>query len=407
MDNILYFTVRQNLLKKKNALFEAIKEEEKKIGYYHLPFGNIQKIQAQLQSFNDEIKDIVVIGIGGSSLGTKAIYNFLKPQKSFAKRLFFLESTDPLHIQNIQNQIDLKKTHFFIISKSGTTLETIALFKYFFNKCKKEQFSFISELNSPLAKVAKELNASFFEIPKSVGGRFSVLSNVGLVPLAMVGVDIDKLLLGARKIYKSFFEDGYIKDTLLKKALFYAKKHQQFHINVLFAYSESFKYFVQWYIQLWGESLGKRQKHSIFNVGLTPIGLIGPEDQHSFLQLIMEGTRDKTITFLTIKNFMQDLSIPDISFEPLKELDMLNNLSFDTLINLQSQSIKEALLMQEDIPVDEIILENVDEESIGKLIFYYELLTSLVGYLIDVNTYNQPGVELGKKILKEKLKDCK
>ena len=129
MENILYFSVRQNLLKKKNELFEAIKEEEKKIGYYHLPFSNTQKIKAQLQHLNSEIQDIVVIGIGGSSLGAKAVYNFLKPQKSFAKRLFFLESTDPLHIQNIQNQIDLKKTHFFIISKSGTTLETIALFK--------------------------------------------------------------------------------------------------------------------------------------------------------------------------------------------------------------------------------------------------------------------------------------
>ncbi|HGZ71162.1 MAG TPA: glucose-6-phosphate isomerase, partial [Nitratifractor sp.] len=155
------------------------------------------------------------------------------------------------------------------------------------------------------------------------------------------------------------------------------------------------------------ESLGKKQRNSAFNVGLTPIGLIGPKDQHSFLQLIMEGTRDKSITFIEIADFQNELEIPDISLEYLEEMDLLNGVKFSELISMQSQSVLEALLEEGDIPIDEIIIDRVDEASMGELIYYYELLTSLVGELIDVNTYDQPGVEAGKIILKEKLQQRK
>jgi glucose-6-phosphate isomerase len=157
-------------------------------------------------------------------------------------------------------------------------------------------------------------------------------------------------------------------------------------------------------VQLWGESLGKFQRHSAFNVGLTPIGLIGPKDQHSFLQLIMEGTRDKSVTFIKIENFNDNITIPPISLPNLESLDTLNNLSFSELITMQCDSVLEALQDQKDIPLDSISITSVTEENIGSLIFYYELLTSLVGELIDVNTYDQPGVEAGKIILKNKLK---
>ncbi len=403
MENNLYFELKPSLLKYKGELFNAICEEKKSIGYYSLPFGDIKPLIDFEKGFGEDIESIAVIGIGGSSLGAKAVYNFLKPVKEFKRKLYFFETTDPLNIAELESRIDLKKAHFLIVSKSGSTLETIALFKYFLNKCDKEQFSFITELDSPLAKLAETMDAKIFEIPKNVGGRFSVLSSVGLIPLILAGIDIEALLNGAKKVHNSFFNDGYLKDTLLKKALFFAKNHQEYNINLLFAYSESFKYFVQWYIQLWGESLGKKQKDSIFNVGVTPVGLIGPQDQHSFLQLIVEGTRNKTVTFMKIKNFKQNLKVPDISLDFLQKLDIINGIAFDELINKQSDSIKEALLLQDDIPIDEIIIDEVNEEAIGKLIFYYELLTSLMGILIDVNTYNQPGVELGKSILKEKL----
>jgi glucose-6-phosphate isomerase len=163
------------------------------------------------------------------------------------------------------------------------------------------------------------------------------------------------------------------------------------------------RYFSEWYVQLWGESLGKRQKHSAFNVGLTPIGLIGPKDQHSFLQLIMEGTRDKSVTFIKVEDFEDSMEIPDITLPYLESLDTINRLSFSTLINLQCDSVVEALESEGGVPIDTITIPKIDEFNIGSLIFYYELLTSLVGELIDVETYNQPGVEAGKIILNKKL----
>ena len=140
-------------------------------------------------------------------------------------------------------------------------------------------------------------------------------------------------------------------------------------------------------------------------MGLTPIGLIGPKDQHSFLQLIMEGTRNKSVTFIKIEDFNENIIIPDITLPHLEMLDTLNNLPFSKLINMQCDSVIESLQEQEDIPLDTITIQSVTEDNIGSLIFYYELLTSLVGELIDVNTYDQPGVEAGKIILKKKLQE--
>jgi len=204
-------------------------------------------------------------------------------------------------------------------------------------------------------------------------------------------------------IKESFFNNGYAQEMLLEKAVYYAKNHAQYNLNCIFAYSETLNYFCEWYVQLWGESLGKHQRHSAFHVGLTPIGLIGPKDQHSFLQLIMEGKRNKSVTFIKIEDFDDNISIPDITLPHLEMLDTLNDLPFSKLINMQCDSVMESMEAQKDIPLDSIILPEVNENAIGSLIYYYELLTSLMGELIDVNTYDQPGVEAGKIILKTKL----
>ena len=406
MINRLYFDIEDKELTTK--AFDAIVKEQKSIGYYSLPEADISEMLEFTGSIDGSIKTIAVTGIGGSSLGAKAVYDFVKPIKNLNRELIFFESTDPLNIEALLNGIDLKKTLFIITSKSGTTVETIAVFKYIYSLLKSlDNFIFITDNDSKLEKFAKKNAAKVFNIPGNVGGRFSVLSSVGLVPLSLAGIDVKKLLNGAAKIKDSFFNDGYIKETLLKKALFIAKNHENYNINVIFAYTEQLRYFTQWYVQLWGESLGKRQEHSAFNVGLTPIGLIGPKDQHSFLQLIVEGNRDKTVTFLNIEDFQNNLAIPNVSFESLEELDILNSITFNDIITMQSEAVKESLLNKKDIPIDELILKDVGESSIGELIYYYELLTSLVGFLMDVNTYNQPGVEEGKIILKNKLKDLK
>jgi glucose-6-phosphate isomerase len=405
MKNRLHFDVCKRQTQEKKSLLLAIERERSLVGYYNLPDENIDEILAYRDQFDEQVESIVVLGIGGSSLGAKAIYEFLKPTKRPLRKLYFFESTDPLNIMDLLSKIDIEKSHFLVISKSGTTVETISIFKYFYAKHRDANlYTFITDSNSPLDYFAQEIGSKVFYLPSGVGGRFSVLSVVGLLPLALCGIDIALLLVGASRVKESFFNDGYLQESLLNKAIFYAKYHTTYNINCLFAYSETLRYFAEWYVQLWGESLGKRQSNSAFNVGVTPIGLIGPKDQHSFLQLIVEGTRDKSITFIKIDDFQNELKIPEISLPHLEGLDILNGVTFHDLITMQSDSVIEALLAQGDIPLDEIIIERVSEECIGKLIYYYELLTSLVGQLINVDTYNQPGVESGKVILKEKLK---
>jgi len=406
MENRLFFSHEHQRYEERERLFSKIEQERDSIGYYSLPREEIAPVLNFAKEFDPNIETIVVLGIGGSSLGAKAIYKFLKPMKKLRRKIIFFESTDPLNIATQLEQIEWGKTHFFIISKSGGTVETISIFKYIFASHQESQsYTFITDRGSNLDKFAQELGSKIFYLPPNVGGRFSVLSVVGLVPLAVCGVDIEALLEGANGIENSFFYDGKFKDLLLNKAIFYAKNQNRYNINCLFAYSETLQYFAQWYVQLWGESLGKKQRHSLFNVGLTPIGLIGPKDQHSFLQLIMEGTRDKSVTFIKVDKFEHNLHVPKITLKHLESLDRLNGLSFHALINMQCDSVIESLQNEKDIPLDEIRIPSVNEKSIGELIYYYELLTSLVGELLDVDTYNQPGVEAGKIILKKKLEN--
>ena len=404
MENKLYFNVENSNSQQKQNLIDAIDKESKEIGYYKLPTQNIDEILTFVENFDESIKNIVVLGIGGSSLGSKAIYEFLKPMEKPKRKLFFFESTDPLNIADTLKKLDIDKTHFLIISKSGGTVETISIFKYIFAPNQdKDSYTFITDRGSNLEKFALDLGSKCLYLPDNVGGRFSVLSVVGLLPLALCGIDIKELLRGASEVSDAYFKNGKLTETFLNKAMFYANNHKKYNINCLFAYTETLQYFTEWYVQLWGESLGKLERDSETHTGLTPIGLIGPKDQHSFLQLIMEGKRDKSVTFIKVQEFEHEMYIPSITLKHLEALDSLNNIAFHELINMQCDSVIEALKNEQDIPLDEIIIPDVSASSIGALMYYYELLTSLTGELLNVNTYNQPGVEAGKIILKEKL----
>jgi len=393
-----FYQIRSN-----DYIIEQLRAQRESIGYYRLPFANTTKIKEFASSIDKDT--IVIIGIGGSSLGASSIYDFLKTKKSL-KNLIFMESTDPIDISSKLNSLDLDNTLFITISKSGTTVETIAILKYLSTKIKfnKENLVVISEKDTPLMKFANENELITFEVPKNVGGRFSVFSVVGLVPLACVGVDIDNMLNGAKKIYESFFERAKIYDILMEKARFIVENKHRFNINVLFSYSSSLESFNKWYVQLWAESLGKINKNGT-RQALTPVGLVGPVDQHSFLQLIMEGKRDKTVTFIKVKDFEEHIVVPQNS--PIKELDYLEGVSFSKLIAMQADATIEAIKKEGDIPFDVITIDKVDEYNIAELIFIYELLVSIIGAFLQINTYDQPGVESGKKILKEKLKELK
>ncbi len=392
-------------------IFAEIKKERESIGYYSLPYIDTKGLKTKLDDLNFTQKQIAIIGIGGSTLGTYAIYNFMKYNKqcskSLKKELFFFESTDPVNLNGTLNQLDLSDTLFIVISKSGTTIETISIFKYLMSivKIDKSNLLIITENDSKLNTFAKVNDINSFDIPKNVGGRFSVLSNVGLIPLYLAGFDIDELLKGARKTSDSFFDKKKLFKHIIKKARTYYEFKDVYNMNAIFSYSQLLEGFNKWYVQLWGESLGKIDTNNT-NHGLTPIGLLGPVDQHSFLQLIVEGQRDKTVTFIKIKDFKDNTKIAPISLAGLEDLDYINNLDFKELINQQADatiaSVKE---YKKDIPIDIIEIEEISEYEIGKLLFYYELLTSVVGKFLRINTYDQPGVEGGKIILKEMLKN--
>jgi len=389
-------------IKSNDEILNNLKEELGDIGYYSLHGQDISSILSYAKQVTKDY--IYVVGIGGSSLGTKSIYTFLRTTHNFKKKLFFLDTIDPLRINYLLNLGDLNNSQFIIISKSGSTIEPISILKYLSARIKisKDNCSVIAGKNTPLWDFASKNNIGSFLIPENVGGRFSVFSPVGLLPLAIIGVDIQKLLDGCKIVHESFFNKREYFDLIINKARFLVENKSRFPMNIVFSYSSVFRDFNRWFVQLWAESLGKKNINAT-RQGLTPISLIGPDDQHSFLQLIMDGPRDKTITIFKINNFKDESLIPDKEIFSCLNLDFLNNKSFNDLINLQADSTYEAILHEKDIPCDKITITTIDEINIAKLMYRFFLLTSSVGSFMQINTYDQPGVELGKKILKNKF----
>jgi glucose-6-phosphate isomerase len=391
-------------IKSNTEIFERIKAEREEVGYYGLPYQETTKIKNYVATIAK--KHIVVIGIGGSSLGARAIYEFLLPSNSYDKDLLFLETIDPLEVNHSLKRIDLDETQFVIISKSGNTLETISLFKYLNSliEINNTNCTIISEAKSDLTVFANDNNIKAFDLAENVGGRFSVFSVVGLVPLAMVGIDIDNLLNGCKRVSNSFFEQTDYYKPIIRKARFLVENKGRFNINAIFCYSSSLESFNKWYVQLWAESLGKVNINDT-RQALTPIALVGPVDQHSFLQLIMDGIRDKTVTFIKIGDLKDSTTIPKSNGDKFKKLDLeyIDGLSFNELLNRQADATIQSVEAQKDIPCDVITISTVDEYNIAKLMFSYQLMVSVIGQFLQINTYDQPGVESGKVILKESL----
>ncbi|MDD5717948.1 MAG: glucose-6-phosphate isomerase [Sulfuricurvum sp.] len=390
--------------------FEAVRYEAQSgtVGYYHLPKTS-QALVDELKSVYHEIdrrfNTIAIVGIGGSSLGIKAIERLLRPNTPNAKNFVYLENSDPISIMSEMKQIDKFRTLFVVISKSGGTVETLSIFKRLVASFElklenSDQIYVVSDEDSILSRFADENNLRRFVIPANVGGRFSILSAVGMVPLTLAGFDTAAILQGAQTFLDRFWNRE--EEHMLKKAAYYVTHSEQYPMNVLFAYSDTFEEFGKWVVQLWGESLGKKNRRGE-RVGLTPISLIGSVDQHSFLQLIIEGPLNKTVTFMHVEHSEEHLMIPNMSLKHLEKSDFVNGISFNALINAQCMATMQSVL-QSGVSVDEIAWKQIDEGSVGEMILYYELLTSISGALLEISTYDQPGVEIGKLILAEYFK---
>ena len=348
----------------------------KKVGFWDLPFDKDLPVQCRnmAQNVRGRFQNLLVLGIGGSSVGLKALSHPLW-QEANPLRLMIQESPDPASVEKIAKVLDWKRTCINVISKSGNTIETITLFEHFL-KILKEKVGdgwrdhlvvTTEEGDGKLFQLASKEKLIHFSIPQNVGGRYSVFSAAALFPLACIGVDIQKLLCGAAgAVEKSTntYHNGLIHYLL-------NKDHGK-NISVMMTYSDSLRDFGLWYSQLWAESLGKNGK------GQTPLVAQGPQDQHSLAQLFLDGPKDKIVTFIKVTPHKGD---------KLGEL-------MEKECNATAQALHES-----GCPSVTITLPTVNEETLGKLLMTYQIQTAFTGYLMGVNPYNQPAVERIKKLI--------
>ncbi len=348
----------------------------------------------QFKKFSKKIlpyKKILVLGVGGSSLGGKTL-SALK----FQNKLEFLESIDTATVTNCLEKIDLKNTFFLVISKSGETIETICQTLIILDKLQKakiknfaKQFLFVTESHTnSLAKIAKKIGAEITPHSNKIGGRYSCFSIVGLLPAVLAGLDAKKIRLGAKKIIENFLNKNDITNSCaLQLALYDAGKTS----NVIMPYIDNLKNFTDWYRQLWAESLGKN------SFGSTPINSMGTVDQHSQLQLYLDGPKDKFFTFITAKNHQQNFSIKDLP--GCKTLFGGKKLS--EVVGVEQATTIE-ILNQKKLPIRIFEIDKLNEEVLGGLMMQMFLETIVIAYAKKINPFDQPAVEL-RKVLAKKI----
>jgi len=390
-------------------------------GFYHIidDEKTVLAIQKYSRTVRGKYDDIVLLGIGGSALGATTIYQSLKhpfaneltSSKRKYPRLHVLDNIDPELISGIEDIINYKRTLFIVASKSGKTPETISQYFYFKRKCDEKKlnstdhFVFITEQDKGLLeKISLKENIPVFFIPKNVGGRFSVLTPVGLLPAALTGINIQSLIFGAKKMRENFLSRSFEKNIPYKIAasqfLLYKKG---INITVLYPYSQRLVKFTDWYKQLLAESIGKAKnnKGKKVHVGITPVNALGVTDQHSQNQLYNEGPNDKFFIFIKVKNLGETIRIPNL-YPRDEDTNYIKNLSFNKLFHTEQEGTIQALTHYKR-PNIIINIDEVDEENLGALFMLFESSTAFLGELFEINAFNQPGVELSKKITKTLL----
>lgn len=373
----------------------------------------VTKIVATAEKIQNSCESFVVLGIGGSALGPTAVFSALKHTfynelpKSVRKtpKFYVLDNVDPERINALFDVIDVSKTVFNVITKSGSTSETMSQFlivwdiltKQLGDKAREHVIATTSEFSGNLIKLSKEYGFETFFIPSGVGGRFSELSPVGLLPAAVVGIDIAEMLRGAREMDEKCKSDDLLKNPALASAVllneFFA--HGK-NIHVMMPYADSLKFVADWYSQLWAESLGKEMDNdgNVVNCGQTPVKALGVTDQHSQVQLYNEGPFDKVITFLEVENFRSDVAIPKLC-QDYPGVKFLGGHTLSELMNKELFATRYNLTLRGRVNFT-IVLDQVNAYNIGALLFALQLQTAYAGALLNINTYNQPGVEGGK-----------
>lgn len=381
---------------------------------------DIEKIEQVTSKLKNKFQSIVVLGIGGSALGVTATLKALKHlytnelSANTPPKLYILDNITPEFIAETLDIIDLKKTLFIVTTKSGTTPETLAQYFYFRElinaKVGTEQarnnFIFITDPSKgTLRQIAINEEIENFEIPSNIGGRFSVLTAVGLVPMALMGVDIRAMISGFKQAQADFQAENETQNQAFDLAY---QQYQNYtegkrNINVLMPYNNKLFSFSDWYRQLLAESIGKAVDldGNEVHIGITPVNALGVTDQHSQVQLYTEGPDDKLFIILKTKE-----NHPNEQQQIIKTTDenfqFINNITFKKLLDTEMDATISSLVKYKK-PVIEITIEKLTAESLGYLYMFFMLSVGVLGELLNINTYDQPGVELGKILTKENL----
>ncbi len=389
---------------------ESIRSKD--LGFYQTidDHNIVSEIKKIVKEKSAQYQHIVVLGTGGSALGTiclkQSLTHLFKPCD-----LHVLDNIDPVIIEEIKDIIDLSKTLFIVVTKSGSTPETISQFFYFKDLYKKtnyriqDHFVFITDpKNGLLRQIAEKEQFLNFPVPENVGGRFSVLSAVGLLPAAMIGIDIDALLKGARNMRDQFLNKNAQKNMPFKLAVIqFLLAGKGKTINVMTPYAQKLIKFTDWYRQLLAESIGKKKNNKGKNVytGITPVNALGTTDQHSQSQLYNEGPNDKLHMFIKVNKLTKKIKIP-LPYPKEKSVSYLNGVTFNKLIEKEMEGTVKALT-QNDRPNITLNIDRIDEQTLGELLMLFEASTAFLGELFNINAFDQPGVELSKKITKQLL----
>ncbi len=377
-----------------------------------------EKAVAELNEFGKEIRDkassFVVLGIGGSALGPICVFNALLhlhhnelPEKMRkAPKIYVEDNIDPVRMSSLLDVIDVKTSYFNVITKSGETSETLSQFLILYNMLKKavgekdakEHIIVTTTIGKgALYACAEKEGFKVFGIPSGVGGRFSVLSNVGLVPFAVMGVDIDSMLYGARAMREACERPDIKSNPALMTAFLQVKSMEAGkNISVMMPYADGLKTMADFYCQIWAESLGKAvdKAGKKVNCGQTPAKSLGVTDQHSQVQLYTEGPFDKVVTFIGVESFGDNVDIP--SDETADIGNFLKGHTMGELLTAERKSTEFALTKAGRSNFT-ILMPEINAETVGELLMYFMYETAFAGAYLGIDTFNQPGVEEGKK----------
>ena len=401
--------------KKAEAALVSLRAKRDKIRWRDLPYNQtaiVREIKATAEWVRSSCESFVVLGIGGSALGPIAVqqalnhprWNELPREKRNGPKFYVEDNVDPERMAALFDVIDPETTIFNVITKSGSTSETMAqlltvmrtLIDLYGEEHLKDRLIATTDCEKGnLIGIAKQYGLKTFYVPEGVGGRFSELCPVGLLPAAVCGIDIETMLAGAALMDAVCDNDEVSRNPALMYAMLEtAAMEKGANVGVLMPYADSLKYFADWYAQLWAESLGK--KRGLERVGQTPVKSLGVTDQHSQVQLYTDGPFDKTVTFLGVEKYRTEFTIPH-AVDENPNVAFLSGHTFNELISAERRATEHAVTASGHMNKT-ILLPVVSAETIGQLIMFFELATAYAGEILGIDAYDQPGVEEGKNM---------